>query len=173
MTALALTRVDEGHHGEKWQLKLEDLSALLQTPDGQVAASFTPQEAYPRFELIRFSTKLGGHNVAIKDDQNTWHFAAWPKAFKQIKAFVQQSPEASSEPELRKIRRRAIVETVLGSMAALGGIALTLDEYQKAANGASGGEYSIYYGAIVVGSMFLFAGFYHFGELRKLRQSAS
>jgi len=160
MTTVALNRVDEGHHGEKWQLKLEDRSALLLMPDGQVAASFTPEEAYPRFELIRFDTKLG-NNIRITDGQNTWHFGMWPKVFKQIKAFVQQSPEASSETELGKIRRRAIFETVLGSICVLGGIILS--EVGPL----------IFYGAVVTGAMFLFAGFYHFGELRKLRQSAS
>ena len=63
MTGLKLRRVDEDHHGEGWQIKLDDQSALLLMPDGQVAASFTPDEAYPRFELLRFANS--GHNVAI------------------------------------------------------------------------------------------------------------
>jgi len=161
MTTVALTRVDEGHHGQKWQLKLEDRSALLLRQDGQVAASFTPEEAYPRFEFIRFSTELGGHNFGITDGQNTWRFAVWPKAFKQIKAFVQKSPEASSEIELGKIRRRAIFQTVLGGICVLGGIILSMDTSY------------IFYGAVVAGVMFLFMGYYHFAEHKKLRQAAS
>jgi hypothetical protein len=66
--------------------------------------------------------------AAITDGENTWHFTAWPKAFKQIKAFVQQSREASSEPELAALKRRAIFQVVLGSVVFLGGIALTLDK---------------------------------------------
>ena len=163
MTTFALNRVDEGHHGEKWQLKLEDRSAQLQTPDGQIAASYTPEEAYPRFELVRFSNDFSGnaHNFAITDGQNTWRFAVWPKAFKQIKAFVQKSPEASSEIELGKIRRRAIFQTVLGGICVLGGIILSMDTSY------------IFYGAVVAGAMFLFMGYYHFAEHKKLRQAAS
>jgi hypothetical protein len=53
MTTLALNRLDEKHAGEKWQIKLEDRSALLLMPDGQVAASFTPEEAYPQFAVYQ------------------------------------------------------------------------------------------------------------------------
>lgn len=171
MTGLKLRRVDEDHHGEGWQIKLDDQSALLLMPDGQVAASFTPDEAYPRFELLRFANS--GHNVAITDGENTWHFTAWPKAFKQIKAFVQQSREASSEPELAALKRRAIFQVVLGSVVFLGGIALTLDAYFKVADNIGGGEYAIFYGAIFIGALFLFKGFYHTSEYRKLRRAAS
>lgn len=154
--------------------QLEYRSARLLMPDGQVAASFTPEEAYPQFELLNYATS--GHNFAITDGQNTWLFTVWPKAFKQIKAFVQQSPEASSETELGKIRRRAITQTILGSVLFLGGAALTLDGYMKAANtlqehGVSI-EYGIFYGAIGIGIVCLVKGFHHFSEYRKLRQAA-
>jgi hypothetical protein len=172
MTTLALNRLDEKHAGEKWQIKLEDRSALLLMPDGQVAASFTPEEAYPQFEFIRFDTKLG-NNIRITDGQNTWHFGMWPKVFKQIKAFVQQSPEASSGTALASLKRRVIILTILGSLILLGSVGLTLQGYFEVRGQEGGGEFMIYYGAMVVGSCLLFAGFYYFAELRKLRQSAS
>ncbi|MCP4935156.1 MAG: hypothetical protein GY927_13370 [bacterium] len=167
MTTLALTRVDKEYHGEKWQIKLEGQSALLLMPDSQVAASFTPEEAFSQFELIRFARS--GHNVAITAGENIWKFAAWPKAFKQINIFVQQSQEASSEAELASIRRRAIVQTALGSLILLAGIALTLDDYLKAAYKDGGSEYAIFYGAMVAGILLLVKGLYHFIEYRKLR----
>jgi len=174
VTIVALNRVDKGHHGEKWQIKLEDRSALLLMPDGQVAASFTPEEAYPQFDLLNHATS--GHNFSITDGQNTWLFTVWPKAFKQIKAFVQQSPEATSETELGKIRRRAIIQTILGSVLFISGIALTLDGYMRAARtlqeyGVSA-EYGIFFGAIGIGSIYLIKGFHNFSELRQLRKTA-
>ena len=172
MTTLALNRLDKKHAGEKWQIKLEDRSAMLLMPDGQVAASFTPEEAYQQFELIRFDTKLG-NNIRITDGQNTWHFGMWPKVFKQITAFVQKSPEASSGTALASLKRRVIILTILGSLILLGSVGLTLQGYHEVRGQEGGGEFMIYYGAMVVGSCLLFAGFYYYAELRKLRQTAS
>ena len=166
-----LTCIDKERDGEKWQLQIDDSTASLARPDGTIAATFTPDEAYSSFELLRFVQS--GHNVGITIGDSKLHFAAWPKAFRTIKAFVQQSNDASSAPELAKLKRRAWIQTLLGFVLLIGGGILSIDGMLLAAGQMAGGEGYIFYGAIIVGAFLLFKGWYHFAELRKLRPAAN
>jgi len=166
-----LTCIDKERDGEKWQLQIDGSTASLAMPDGTIAATFTSDEAYSSFELLRFAQS--GHNVGITIGDSTLHFTAWPKAFRTLKAFVQQSNNASSAPELEKLKRRAWIQTLLGFVLLIGAGILSIDGILLAAGQTAGGEYYVFYGAMIAGALLMFKGWYDFAELRKLKPAAN
>jgi hypothetical protein len=168
MDTFALKRFDKPQQGDSWQFEVDGGAARLVGPDGQGAATFTPDEAYQDVELVHFAKS--GHNIAIAVAGEELHFTAWPKAFKGIKAFTELSSHAASEPELQRLRRSGLVRLILGGVLFAGGSILSLDGLLKLGGFGGGGEHYIFYGAIVFGAVFLWQSYYYYAEARRRRK---
>lgn len=165
MAVFKLNRVDKAHHGETWQFQIDGSFARLIQPDGQTVATFTPDQAFGAIEIVHFAKS--GHNIAIAAGGTMVHFAAWPKAFKRIKAFTELSSDAGSSDKLQELRRAGLIRLIAGGVLFVGGGILSLDAL-LALTGFGGGENYLFYGAIVFGAVFLYQSYYYYGEARRL-----
>lgn len=166
MAIFKLNRVDKPHHGETWQIEIGANTARLIQPDGHTAATFTADQAHDAVELVHFAKS--GHNIAINVGDTTVHFAAWPKAFKSIKAFTEQSSHAGSPKKLQQLRRAGLIRLVVGGLLFFGGGILSIDAFLKLGGLGGGGESYLFYGAIVIGAAFLYQSYYYYAEARRL-----
>jgi hypothetical protein len=166
MESFALTLIDKPRQSEKWQFQVDGRAARLLGPDGQTAATFTPDQAYQDVEVVRFAKS--GHNVGISADGQTLHFTAWPKAYKGIKAFTELSPLAASTPELQSLRRVGLIRLIIGAALFVGGGIFSLDGLLALGGFGGGGKHYLFYGAILFGAVFLYQSSHYYAEARRL-----
>jgi hypothetical protein len=168
MDTFSLKRFDKPHQGEEWQFQVDGRAARLVGLDGQTVATFTPDEAYQDVDVVRFAKS--GHNIGITVAGEELRFTAWPKAYKGIKAFRELSTLAASAPELQSLRRGGLIRLVLGAALFVGGGILSLDGLLRLGGFGGGGEFYIFYGAILFGAVFLYQSYYYYAEARRLAQ---
>lgn len=166
MESFALTCIDKPRQQEKWQFQVDGHAAQLSDANGQPVATFTPDQAFQAVELVRFAKS--GHNVAISVGDQTFHFTAWPKAFKGIKAFAELSPLVASGPELQSLRRTGLIRLIIGGALFFGGGIFSFDALLKLGGFGGGGEHYLYFGAIVIGAAVLYQSYYYYAEARRL-----
>jgi hypothetical protein len=172
MDSYELTYIDKPHHGDKWRFQVDGPNARLVRPDGQPAAHFTPDEAFQSIELLNFAKS--GHNIAITVANQELHFTGWPKAFKGLRAFTELSPLAASDTILSSLRNRGWLQTIIGAILFSGGTILSLDGLlQLTGHSSGGGEHYVFYGAMVIGALCLYKGWWYFSEARRLEKSSA
>lgn len=164
-----LQRVDKGHNSEKWSFELDSGFARLLRPDGETAATFTPDEGFDAIEIVHFAKT--GHNVAINAAGEKIHFAAWPKAFKAIKAFTERSAKAADPEKIRDLRQSGLVRLIIGGVLFLGGSILSIDAFLKLSGRGNSGEAYLFYGAILFGAAFLYQSYFYYSEARRLKKN--
>ena len=169
MQSYELNQIDKPHHGQKWQFQIDGEAAQLVSPAGQPVAFYTPDQAQREVEIVRFARS--GHNVAITLDGSTLHFTAWPKAFKALKAFTELSAHAANPEEMRSLRNSGLIYLMIGGLMTVGGGILSIDGILKLIEGRqSGGQFYVFYGAILFGLIFLYKSWYYYAEARRLER---
>lgn len=166
MASFNLNRIDENHNGEKWVFEIDRAFARLLGPDGNPIETFTADEGYDAVELVHFAKS--GHNVAITAAGQKFHFTAWPKAFKGLKAFTELSAKSATPEKIKDLRQSGLIRLIGGGVLFLGGLIFSIDALLKLSGRGGGGESYLFYGAILFGAAFLYQSHFYYSEARRL-----
>ncbi|WP_406693609.1 hypothetical protein V5E97_21495 [Singulisphaera sp. Ch08] len=170
--AVQLSCVDRDHKGELWSLDLDRERVVVRDASGAPVAEFTPEEAVGRFQMPSFSENV--KHFGIQLESSIFHFAVPKDGLREIKALINRTIVASGPEAILSIRNRAIRDTLVGLVCAVGGVVLTVGSYVSAANKPQGGEYTITYGLVLFGFAIFCKGVYgliQYGQVRSLAES--
>jgi len=168
MASFTLNRVDKTHRGEKWIFETDGTFARLMHPDGQTVETFIPDQAFDAIEIVHFAKS--GHNIGFKVGSETVHFAAWPKAFKTIKGFTELSKKSSDPEKIDDLRQSGLVRMIGGALFFIGGVIFSIDAFLKMSGLGGGGQTYLFWGAILIGAVFLYQSYYYYAEARRLQK---
>jgi hypothetical protein len=169
---IQLRCVDKDHQGEQWTLDLDGDKVLVRDAASKVVAELSPEDAAARFQMPSFSENVKYFGIAIGD--RIQRFDVSKDGLREIRDFNNRLTVRGGPEAVQAVRNKAIRDTAIGVLCAVGGTVLTVGSYLSAANKPEGGNYTIAYGLVLFGLVVLGKGIYGFvqyGRIKALSES--
>jgi len=137
--------------GQTCFLSLEDDEVVLRDGEDEVLTSFPAAEAN---QVIRLPNIIDNANIVIGEDLA---FEPKPEAVRAVRELIDDCLHANPEAASAAMRRKGIRDLIIGSVAFLLGIGITVWTFVSA---PPGGTYYVMTGLIVVGIFEIIRGIY-------------